>query len=246
MLEKSSKAIVEIINGDSNRDVIIDLNGEIESVYEKSNDYLVFSPSKTKSVQWNIFNDIDTKEDIDLIANILTSDDTVKQNIASTIEILTSVEKPTNKMLYDALASVNGMTDQLSSLEAIKDMDGDFSFKDYAINDTKSIFMQLSNDSYQTLMPIYAIAIDFISKTILSSVDVNNSKRVAKPVNLFIDNALETVHFSYIKNVFTRGRSKGIFVLLALQNLSNVEKIYGKEEADKMIENINTKFIFKN
>ena len=119
--------------------VITDVKGDYTSIYcDNSRDY-IFCPLDQRTIEWNIFNDIETQFDVSLIANALipnnpkASDpywDNAARNILEAVLLFLSkhFEKPTNKDLWEHISSFDKIVEIKESDEECK------ALLDYYIN----------------------------------------------------------------------------------------------------------------
>jgi type IV secretory pathway TraG/TraD family ATPase VirD4 len=99
----------------NSKKVITDVKGDYTSIYYKDEDY-IFCPLDKRSIQWNIFNDVESYNDVSLIANALipenpkTNDpywDNAARNIVEAVLLYLTkhFEKPNNKNLWEHISS---------------------------------------------------------------------------------------------------------------------------------------------
>ena len=119
--------------------VITDVKGDYTSIYYNNNKDYIFCPLDKRTIEWNIFNDIETQFDVSLIANALIPEnprvndpywDNAARNIVEAVLLYLSkyLEKPTNKDLWEYISSFEKIVEIKESDEECK------ALLDYYIN----------------------------------------------------------------------------------------------------------------
>jgi len=276
----------------SSKKIIVDVKGDYTSIY-KNDDDKIFCPVDQRTIGWNIFNDLETYEDVANIALSLipenpNQNDKYFDNGARTVLEgvligLSKVYKPTNKLLWETISSKdaiyeimendeetkrklhnylgeNGTSERVDSIissvssgigraiEAISEMDGDFSFKKWAnnINDKSSIFLIADPKYLDILLPTYKTIIEVVSSELLSMPD-NEHRPNGEQNEIFfwLDEFPRFKKLQKIVDLMTLGRSKGGKVVWAAQTDKQLEKEYGKEGAIEILDSTNTLFIYR-
>ncbi|MDD2974974.1 MAG: type IV secretion system DNA-binding domain-containing protein [Aliarcobacter cryaerophilus] len=276
----------------NSKKVIVDVKGDYTSIYQKAEDK-IFCPLDQRTIKWNIFNDIETYEDIANVALSLIPenpkvqdpyfDNAARAVLAGILIGLSKTYKPNNKLLWETISSpdaifeimkndeeakqkmhtylgedpndkrVGSIISSISAMagraiEAISDIDGDFSFKKWAnnINDKSSVFLIADPKYLDILLPTYKTIIEIISSEILSMPD--NEHRVDGEQNeifFWLDEFPRFRKLQKIVDLMTLGRSKGGKVVWAAQTDKQLEKEYGKEGAIEILDSTNTLFIYR-
>ena len=126
--------------------------------------------------------------------------------------------------------------------EYMKDVAGDFSIKKW-FNDeseTGNIFITNYADIKDTLKPILTLFIDLFIRQILSMPD-DRERRVF----FLIDEFGTLQRLQSIVNLLTLGRSKGASAWLGIQDVGQIEEIYGKELRQTIINACGSNLIYR-
>ena len=113
--------------------VITDVKGDYTSIYYNNNKDYIFCPLDKRTIEWNIFNDIETQFDVSLIANALIPEnprvndpywDNAARNIVEAVLLYLSkyLEKPTNKDLWEYISSFEKIVEIKESDEECKSL----------------------------------------------------------------------------------------------------------------------------
>jgi type IV secretory pathway TraG/TraD family ATPase VirD4 len=124
----------------------------------------------------------------------------------------------------------------------MKDVAGDFSIKKW-FNDeseTGNIFITNYADIKDTLKPILTLFIDLFIRQILSMPD-DRERRVF----FLIDEFGTLQRLQSIVNLLTLGRSKGASAWLGIQDVGQIEEVYGKELRQTIINACGSNLIYR-
>ena len=271
-------------NRDGQKAIIYDFKGNyVEKFYRKETD-LIFNPLDKRTVRWNIFNEIDSKQDIAQIASSLIPDESDRdpywQRAAKAVfrAILTHLyirDKKTNKDLWDmcserpknlfhsfmelaecrqAVRHVESRSDSSSRVDSIlsvmdtkildpfenlRDIDGDFSFKDWIVNGKGFLFIVNKADQQELLKPLLSLIIDLmLVKTIALEDDIN------RRIFLLVDEFVTLQKLPSFVSFLSTARSKGGSVWCGLQDLGGVQNLYGKNITSTIFNNFTTLLSF--
>jgi len=271
-------------NRDGQKVIIYDFKGNyVEKFYRKETD-LIFNPLDKRTVRWNVFNEIKSKQDIAQIASSLIPDeldrDPYWQRAAKAVfrAILTHLyikDKKTNKDLWNmcaerpknlfhsfmelsecrqAIRHVESRSDSSSRVDSIlsvmdtkildpfenlRDIDGDFSFKDWIVNGEGFLFIVNKADQQDILKPLLSLIIDLmLVKTIALEDDLN------RRIFLLVDEFVTLQKLPSFVSFLSTARSKGGSVWCGLQDLGMVQETYGKNIASTIFNNFTTLLSF--
>jgi Cdc6-like AAA superfamily ATPase len=118
--------------------------------------------------------------------------------------------------------------------------DGDFSIKNYLKNGTGFIFLQNMPPVKDTISPALSLFLDVFAKNLLSLKD-NLNRRVFFVLDEFgMLNRLNS-----IVDLLTNGRSKGASIWLAVQDIGQINNLYGDNLRQTIMNSCNNYFVFK-
>jgi len=138
-----------------------------------------------------------------------------------------------SKVASDVLSTMRQYT---NSFYYVKHLENNFSIKKW-LNEDESSFLFVTNYSNikDTLKPILSLLIDIAMKHILSMSEDIDRRRF-----IFLDEFASLQYLTSIVNALEQSRSKGGSIWLATQDISQIQKLYGKETADTITNNANT------
>ncbi|MEO0282253.1 MAG: type IV secretion system DNA-binding domain-containing protein [candidate division WOR-3 bacterium] len=150
----------------------------------------------------------------------------------------TYIQDPASKQ---ALGVVATMMTYTSFFEYMTDGDDDFSISSWISQDEKRGFIFITNysDIQNTLKPVLSLFIDLVSRKLLSLSDNINRR-----IYFLIDEFGTLQKLSSIKNLLTLSRSKGGSVWLGIQDIGQIEKLYGRELRQAIVNACGTNIIF--
>ncbi len=273
------------------RCIIHDPKGEYLKYFYRPDKDILFNPVDKRSVNWNIFNEIETMMDIETIASSLIPEAYNKDRFwndgarAIFASILNSIymdgeDGRHNKNIWDKIltdasilaeefvktigsqagyrfihtdsnSSVSNPTDSLLAtlmqytkcFEYMAVLDGNindrFSITKWIKNGRGSIFLTSNDLIRDTLKPILSLFIDLLGKKLLSEEDDDRRR-----IFFILDEFATLQKLSSISNLLTKGRSKGASVILAIQDFSRIDDIYGKALRHSIINSCSSKVIF--
>jgi type IV secretory pathway TraG/TraD family ATPase VirD4 len=260
--------------------IFYDFKGDLVSKFFEPDKHLLFNPFDKRSVQWNLFNDIESPLDIKSIAASLipiTGNDPYWSNAARDVfaGILTGLyhagertntgihrwcnlpaadlmeklsrypgtETATKHLAQEkagqSILSIMGSYTQC--FEYLKNITGDFSIKKWASSDEdkRSVFLSNYSEISDTIRPMLSLFVELAGKRVLSLPDSSRRRFF-----FFIDEFGTLNHLPAIPTMLTNGRSKGMSIWIAIQDIGQIEKIYGKEIAQTIINACASSFLF--
>lgn len=266
------------------RCVIYDPKGEFVSKLYKRGD-TVFNLLDDRSVGWNVFNEIFSEPDYDVIATSLftppvtgdsywyncagdvfrtglvwlrihgkTSNDAIWEffsqplaGIQQAFHMLPIAEQGALKHIdqSDSPASasiISILQERIKVFRYLRGRDGDFSFSKYIRAEAgKGNIFLLGNERTKELMqPLLTLVMDLMCRETLSLPD-NPNRRI-----FFVIDELATLNrMDSILTLETVGRSKGVALICANQDLGRIEEIYGRNNLKTFYNNFNTGVIFR-
>ena len=133
------------------------------------------------------------------------------------------------------------MAGSVSCFEYLRNIDGVFSIKKWAADDSdkRSVFLSNYSEISDTIRPILSLFIEITGKQILSLPD-NRDRRIF----FFIDEFGTLANMPTIPTMLTNGRSKGMSIWIAIQDIGQIEKLYGREIAQTIINSCASSFTF--
>jgi type IV secretory pathway TraG/TraD family ATPase VirD4 len=133
------------------------------------------------------------------------------------------------------------MAGSVSCFEYLRNIDGVFSIKKWASDDSdkRSVFLSNYSEISDTIRPILSLFIEITGKQILSLPD-NRDRRIF----FFIDEFGTLANMPTIPTMLTNGRSKGMSIWIAIQDIGQIEKLYGREIAQTIINSCASSFTF--
>jgi len=126
------------------------------------------------------------------------------------------------------------------SFQYLKDLDGDFSIQKWIENPKGNIFIPNYANTKDTLKPILSLFVDLLGRQLLSLPDDINRR-----IFFFEDEFGTLQRMSTIINLLTLGRSKGASIWLGIQDVGQLEKIYGRESRQTIINACGTSVILR-
>jgi type IV secretory pathway TraG/TraD family ATPase VirD4 len=138
-----------------------------------------------------------------------------------------------------SILSVMGSSTQC--FEYLRNITGDFSIKKWATDDKdrRSVFLTNYSEISDTIRPVLSLFIELAGKRVLSLPD-DRQRRFF----FFIDEFGTLNNLPTIPVMLTNGRSKGVSVWIAIQDMGQIEKIYGKETSQTILNSCATTFTF--
>ena len=126
------------------------------------------------------------------------------------------------------------------SFQYLKDLSGDFSIQKWIEKPKGNIFIPNYANTKDTLKPILSLFVDLLGRQLLSLPDDINRRFF-----FFEDEFGALQRMSTIINLLTLGRSKGASIWLGIQDVGQLEKIYGRESRQTIINACGTSFILR-
>lgn len=269
---------------DGQKVIIYDYKGDyIEKFYREGTD-LLFNPLDKRTIQWNIFNEIETESDVAQIADSLIPDEADRDKfwtraaravLRAILKHLSIKNKRTNKDLWDmcterpknlfhsfmeleecreAIRHVESRSDSSSRVDSIlsvmdtkvldpfrnlRDINGDFSFKDWIANGKGFLF--IANRPKQTafLKPLLSLVIDTM---LINAIDLEDD--LNRRIFLLIDEFATLQELPSFVSFLSTARSKGGSIWCGLQDLGKVKKTYGEDITSTIFNNFTTLLSF--
>jgi len=124
-------------------------------------------------------------------------------------------------------------------LELMATEDGDFSIRKW-LHDPKpgTLFLVNHSKSKDVLKPILTLLLEMASHEVLSMPDDYNRR-----IYFFLDEFGSLNNMSSIIELLTRARSKGASVWIGTQEIGQIEKVYGKESRQSIVNGCASKLI---
>jgi type IV conjugative transfer system coupling protein TraD len=126
------------------------------------------------------------------------------------------------------------------SFQYLKDLEGDFSIQKWIKEPKGNIFIPNYANTKDTLKPILSLFVDLLGRQLLSLPDDINRR-----IFFFEDEFGSLQRMSTIINLLTLGRSKGASIWLGIQDVGQLEKIYGRESRQTIINACGTSVILR-
>ena len=131
------------------------------------------------------------------------------------------------------------MSTSVQCFEYLRNIDGTFSIKKWASDDSdkRSVFLSNYSEISDTIRPILSLFIEITGKQILSLPDSRDRR-----IFFFIDEFGTLANMPTIPTMLTNGRSKGMSIWIAIQDIGQIEKLYGKETTQTIINSCASSF----
>ena len=140
------------------------------------------------------------------------------------------------KQANSVLSMLTDVIDQIALIE-----DGSFSFRKYISNESDKRWLFVENGEKQVgLEGIFSAVVDTVSNESLQMSEANGKLRHF----LIIDELGRYNRSESLERLVTLGRSKGVSIILANQDLSKLQLLYGKE-MDVLYNSISTLCVLK-
>jgi type IV secretory pathway TraG/TraD family ATPase VirD4 len=144
-----------------------------------------------------------------------------------------------NEAREQSIAIHSDLTEQTSSFQYLKDLDGDFSIKKWIEKPEGNIFIPNYINEKNTLKPVLSLFIDLLGRHLLTL-----SRNTDRRIFFFADAFGSLQRISTINNLLALGRHKGASVWLGTQDIGELEKIYGWESR-QIIKSCGTRVFFR-
>lgn len=165
------------------------------------------------------------------------------QDLSSFLARYPGTETATRHLAQDkAGASILSiMSSSTQCFEYLRNIKGDFSIRKWASDDTdkRSVFLTNYTEISDTIRPILSLFVELAGKRVLSMPD-NLQRRFF----FFIDEFGTLNNLPTIPTMLTNGRSKGMSIWIAIQDIGQIEKIYGKDLSQTILNSCATSFTF--
>lgn len=165
------------------------------------------------------------------------------QELSSFLARYSGTETATRHLAQDkAGASILSiMSSSTQCFEYLRNIKGDFSIRKWASDDTdkRCVFLTNYTEISDTIRPILSLFVELAGKRVLSMPD-NLQRRFF----FFIDEFGTLNNLPTIPTMLTNGRSKGMSIWIAIQDIGQIEKIYGKDLSQTIINSCATSFTF--
>lgn len=136
--------------------------------------------------------------------------------------------------------SIHSVLMQYAKSFSYLNIDGDFSIAKWIQKPTGNIYVPNYANTKDTLKPILSLFVDLIGRQLLSLSDDFNRR-----IFIFIDEFGTLQRLSTIKSLLTLGRSKGASVWIGIQDIGQIEAIYGKSSRQTIVNACGTSLIFR-
>jgi type IV secretory pathway TraG/TraD family ATPase VirD4 len=165
------------------------------------------------------------------------------QELSSFLAKYPGTETATRHLAQDkAGASILSiMSSSTQCFEYLRNIKGDFSIRKWASDDTdkRCVFLTNYTEISDTIRPILSLFVELAGKRVLSMPD-NLQRRFF----FFIDEFGTLNNLPTIPTMLTNGRSKGMSIWIAIQDIGQIEKIYGKDISQTILNSCATSFTF--
>ncbi|MBU0993411.1 MAG: type IV secretion system DNA-binding domain-containing protein [Proteobacteria bacterium] len=136
--------------------------------------------------------------------------------------------------------SIHAVLMQYAKSFSYLNIEGDFSITNWVRKPCGNIFVPNYANTKDTLKPILSLFVDLLGRQLLSLPD-----DISRRIFLFIDEFGSLQRLSTIMNLLTLGRSKGASVWIGIQDIGQLEKIYGKNSRQTIVNSCGTSVIFR-
>lgn len=169
------------------------------------------------------------------------------QTLSLPVEKLAELLRDNNGTSYNDLVgnektSSNLMSTLLSKCRIfyyMQHIDGDFSIDDWIKSANNFVFLTNQADIKDTVKPILTLFIDICTSKVLSLPDDRDRR-----IFFFLDEFGSLAKINNIVNLLTLSRSKGGAVFIGIQDIGNIEKLYGKEHRQTIVNACGNSLIF--
>jgi len=165
------------------------------------------------------------------------------QDLAEFLSRYQGTETATRHLAQDkAGASILSiMSSSTQCFEYLRNVKGDFSIRKWASNDSdrRCVFLTNYSEISDTIRPVLSLFIELAGKRVLSLPDSRERRFF-----FFIDEFGTLNNLSTIPTMLTNGRSKGMSIWIAIQDMGQIEKIYGKDISQTIVNSCATSFTF--
>jgi type IV secretory pathway TraG/TraD family ATPase VirD4 len=165
------------------------------------------------------------------------------QELAEFLSHYKGTETATRHLAQDkAGASIMSvMSTSTQCFEYLRNINGDFSIRKWASDDTdaRCVFLTNYTEISDTIRPILSLFVELAGKRVLSMPD-----DLRRRIFFFIDEFGTLNNLPTIPAMLTNGRSKGMSIWVAIQDIGQIEKIYGKDISQSIINSCATSFTF--
>jgi type IV secretory pathway TraG/TraD family ATPase VirD4 len=133
------------------------------------------------------------------------------------------------------------MSSSTQCFEYLRNVKGDFSIRKWASDDTdrRCVFLTNYSEISDTIRPVLSLFIELAGKRVLSLPD-----DLQRRFFFFIDEFGTLNNLPTIPTMLTNGRSKGMSIWIAIQDMGQLEKIYGKDTSQTIVNSCATSFTF--
>lgn len=134
------------------------------------------------------------------------------------------------------------ITNKIQSLTSLAETDSPFSLKNYVAADNASwMFISSSANQRESLKPLISCWFNVI----LTAIMERDPTRANKNVWIIVDELPSLEKIPKLKTALAEGRKYGGCVVAGLQNIHQLVTIYGRSEALDLIDQFNSRFIFR-
>lgn len=144
---------------------------------------------------------------------------------------------PDSKSTKDVISSMNQFT---SCFEFMQDITGDFKIKNWLLNDKGGfLFMTNYSKTGDSTKPLLALLVDLMAREIQSLPGDLNRR-----IFFILDEFPGLQKIDSMVKLLVQARSKGASVWIATQDTGQIDKIYGREIKDSIVNACSTRTIF--
>lgn len=147
-------------------------------------------------------------------------------------------DKQTRGVIGTILSNAGG------ALEALAQMDGTFSFKEWTTNEDnkQSIFLICEENILDSMLPLYRVVIEIVAGELLSMPDDQEKER---ELYFWLDEFQRLKKLRKVIDLMTLARSKGGRVIYSVHTLMQLKEHYKEEGMSTILNTTNTLFIYR-
>jgi type IV conjugative transfer system coupling protein TraD len=138
-----------------------------------------------------------------------------------------------------AKSIISTMMSHLSSYEYLTEMDGNFSITDWVREGEGFLFISSYSDIRDALKPLISLFLDQLSMRLLAM-----PERPTKKTFFVLDELWTLQKLPSLLDLITQSRSKGGALILSVQEIAQLEAIYGRTGAKTTFNNCGSQLVF--
>ena len=167
-----------------------------------------------------------------------SSNEKIQEQLLSCADTIkyTHVFDKSNAKTLNSIMSV--FRTSINCFDYMKDIDGNFSIKKWAMDGVETIFVANDESVKDAIAPALTLFIDLTSRALLLQED-----REDRTV-FMLDEFGRMNKMGSVVDLLTNGRSKGVSVYIAAQELAQIDEKYGKNARKTIINNCSNQVFF--